>query len=89
MKPGPSFFSLADFKRSGQSSGKDLLIWFITGMRLGAYDAALAKAIDQLFSALASLAWFYLRVRSYVFRRGKLPYGASPIQEGEAADNAL
>lgn len=46
-----------------------LNIWFITGMRLGAYDAALAKAIDQLFSALASLAWLCPRVRSYVFRR--------------------
>ena len=34
-----------------------LNIRLIAGMRLGAYDAALATAIDQLFSALASLAW--------------------------------
>ena len=36
-----------------------LNIRLIAGMRLGAYDAALATAIDRMFSALASLASAY------------------------------
>lgn len=43
-------------------------IWFIAGMKLGAYGAALATAIAQVFSALASLAWLCLRARNCVFR---------------------
>jgi hypothetical protein len=36
-----------------------LNIRFIAGMSLGAYDASLAMAIDQVFSALTSLASSY------------------------------